>query len=106
MLLGLRSGEVSPLACQVRRFLGQGRQLAISFTGRCRTVLWSSWWKDGESRRSRHGTPLPGKGGRVPQVREASGMSGRDSAAWAAALPGFCSHQEGGQESWGTEPSV
>lgn len=67
-------GEVSPPACQVRRFPGQGWQPAVSFTGCCRTLLWSSRWKDGDRRRNRYGSPLRGKGRRVPWPGEAIGM--------------------------------
>lgn len=95
-------GKVSPLACQARRFPGQGRQLPVSFTGRCRTLVWSWQWKDGGPQEEWARYSLAGKGGRASRLGEAGRMGGRGSTAWAATLPGFCSHWEAVQEAWGT----
>lgn len=95
VLLGLHPGGAIPTCLPGEEIPGAGMATSCFRHWPLQDLAQSSQWKDGDGRRSRHGSPLPAKGGRVPRLREDSGTGGRS-----------CSRQEGAQEGWGREPSA
>lgn len=103
VLLGLHAGGGIP-TCLPGKLIPRAGKATACFLHRSLQDLGLVLAVEGWGTAGGMGTvySLAGKGRRAPRLGEAGRMGGRGSAAWAAALPGFCSCREAVQEAWGT----